>query len=177
MVAAHGTDRRADGQTDVQIDVLAGRQELAPLLAQMHGQCFGDSWSAENFAGILIHRGAGALVMSIAGQPCGFAVTQLVADEAEILTIGVLPRQRRAGLGRLVLADTMTRLAGAGCRSLFLEVAEDNHAALRLYQGAGFCQAGRRAQYYRNGDGSRTDALILRATLGAYLPSHDAGGA
>lgn len=152
---------------------LAGGQELAPLLAELHAPCFDDPWSAENFAALLIHRGAAALVLALGDTPVGFVVTQQVADEAEILTIGILPTHRQGGRGRQLLGACMQRLADAGCRQLFLEVAADNRPALQLYQSAGFHEAGRRANYYRKPDGSRMDALILRAEISAEAPDQD----
>jgi ribosomal-protein-alanine N-acetyltransferase len=48
---------------------------------------------------------------------------------------------------------------------LFLEVADDNPAALALYEGSGFEQAGRRRAYYARPDARRADALVLRRPL------------
>jgi len=39
----------------------------------------------------------------------------------------------------------------AGARRVFLEVAEDNWAARRLYAALGFAPVGRRRNYYRRG--------------------------
>jgi|TARA_B100001964_G_C14071093_1_gene525917 ribosomal-protein-alanine N-acetyltransferase len=49
-----------------------------------------------------------------------------------------------------------------GAGELFLEVAEDNGAALALYAGAGFVQVGRRQGYYQGAGGARA-ALVLRS--------------
>jgi ribosomal-protein-alanine N-acetyltransferase len=47
-------------------------------------------------------------------------------------------------------------------KSLFIEVAISNPAALALYGSCGFKEAGLRKNYYQHGDGAREDALIMR---------------
>ncbi|MDP3371055.1 MAG: ribosomal-protein-alanine acetyltransferase, partial [Brevundimonas sp.] len=60
--------------------------------------------------------------------------------------------------------------ATRGATRLFLEVAEDNMAALALYAGAGFVEAGRRPGYYARPHGRPRDALVLALNLTAALP-------
>ena len=50
-------------------------------------------------------------------------------------------------------------------KSLFIEVAISNHAALALYASSGFENAGTRKNYYERGNGSHEDALIMRKGL------------
>ncbi|MEO1722802.1 MAG: GNAT family N-acetyltransferase [Pseudomonadota bacterium] len=95
------------------------------------------------------------------------AVLRFAADEAEILTIGVVPSARRSGLGRALLNAALAIAEGSGAASVFLEVAEDNTAARTLYDDTWFVEVGRRASYYLRRDGSRVDALILRRDLAA----------
>ena len=59
----------------------------------------------------------------------------------------------------------MARLAGFGIKTLYLEVEEDNHAALRLYDKTGFVTAGLRKGYYRKPDGGFANALIMKLGL------------
>lgn len=146
-------------------EITGGGMELAPLLAEMHGQCFPEGWSADNFASILVNRGADGFILSDSDGPAGFCVVQQAVDEAEILTIGVLPDRRQKGVGAVLLGAVTDRLRTGGCRALFLEVADDNLAAIALYEGAGFLAAGRRKGYYRRPDGGRQDALVLRRDL------------
>ena len=89
----------------------------------------------------------------------------MAADEAEILTIAVDPTERKRGVGRELLNEHLQQAAFAGARQLFLEVDEDNAAALALYRRFGFQQVGQRAGYYRRQDGRPATALILRRDL------------
>jgi ribosomal-protein-alanine N-acetyltransferase len=98
----------------------------------------------------------------LASQPGGFALGQVMADEAELLTIAVAPADRRRGLGRLLLDAFLTDCTARGAEAVFLEVDAGNAAALALYHSAGFRMAGRRRAYYHAPDGTSTDALVLR---------------
>ena len=50
-------------------------------------------------------------------------------------------------------------------RHLYLEVAEDNVAARRLYRKMGFMQVGRRRGYYKRAQDMSVDALTLRREI------------
>jgi ribosomal-protein-alanine N-acetyltransferase len=127
----------------------------------MHAACFQDRWSAAAFAGLLSTPGTFALIASVGGEPAGFVVVRVAADEAEILTLGVVPDWRRRKIGTALLHAAGTDSHKAGARRLFLEVAEDNPAARGLYGAAGFEAAGRRPGYYRRANGRPAAALIL----------------
>ena len=84
-----------------------------------------------------------------------------IPDEAEILTIAVLPPWRRQGLGERMLMAALDAIDASGIQSVFLEVAENNPAGQNLYRKHGFTQVGRRSGYYNT-----VDALVLRRTPG-----------
>ncbi len=109
-------------------------------------------------------RRPGPLLLSpifLATGADGFILCRVVADEAEILTLAVRSEARRRGLARALVdaANEAARLRGA--TRLFLEVAEDNTAAIELYRRSGFASVGRRRRYYPLPDGSAVDALVL----------------
>ena len=91
----------------------------------------------------------------------GLALARVAADEAEILSLAVVPALRGRGLGRTLLEWAAATAAERGAGTLFLEVSAGNEAARRLYAAAGFAQVGRRVGYYPGGG----DALVLRRTL------------
>ena len=63
------------------------------------------------------------------------------------------------------MAEATRFASAAGTRRIFLEVAEDNWAARRLYAAIGFAPVGRRRNYYRRGQGF-VAALTMRRLLG-----------
>ena len=134
------------------------------LLASLHASCFTEAWDADAFTTLLAMPGAFALIAKKleSDAPSGFLMIRGAGDEAEIITLGVLPERRRQGLARELLAGGMREAASRGARRLFLEVAADNAAALALYRAAGFAQVGRRADYYHRVDGDMAALVMAR---------------
>ncbi|WP_425981764.1 ribosomal protein S18-alanine N-acetyltransferase [Brevundimonas sp. TWP1-2-1b1] len=129
-------------------------------LAALHAQAFAAPWSAGEFAELLSQPGVVAIAESD-----GFVLIRIVLDEAEILTLAVLPTARRQGLGHRLVEEAAVAATKGGAARLFLEVAEDNAPARALYDRAGFRQIGRRKAYYAAADGSRTDAVVMSRDL------------
>jgi ribosomal-protein-alanine N-acetyltransferase len=90
---------------------------------------------------------------------------QVAADESEILSIATAPAARRAGLAHALLVEAAARAALSQAKAMFLEVAEDNSAALALYRSCGFGVHGRRRGYYIRSGVQPADALLLRVKL------------
>ena len=146
-----------------------------PVLAALHALSFADGLGGEVWSAAAIERildlptSFGILAtepVEPAGAPVplGFALGRRAVDEAEVLTLGVVPTARRRGLARALLAALMAQAAAGDARRLYLEVAEDNRAALALYAQAGLSEVGRRPGYYRRA-GARADALVLACDL------------
>ena len=132
----------------------------AGLAAALHAQCFppGERWDEAAMAALLAVPGSFACVVMGEGEaPSGLAVVRVAADEAELLTLGVLPEARRRGIARRLLAELGGAAAARGAVRLFLEVSVTNAPALALYRGLGFRELGRRRRYYPDG----SDALLL----------------
>lgn len=136
------------------------------VVAALHAACFDDPWSPAAIAGVLAMPGSFGLLSNTCGELSGFLLARVAADEAEILSLGVVRQWRRRGIGRALIAAAAAHAAESGARRLFLEVAADNGDARALYLREGFQQVGRRPRYYRRGGGA-VDALLLARSLGA----------
>jgi [ribosomal protein S18]-alanine N-acetyltransferase len=89
----------------------------------------------------------GCSVAARAGRVLGFLVVrQVAAGEREILNLAVDPAERRRGVARKLLETELQRAK----TQWFLEVRASNSSAIKLYESAGFREAGRRESYYRN---------------------------
>ena len=86
---------------------------------------------------------------------------RVAADEAEILTLAVLPQARRHGVATRLMQACLDQAAGRGAGAMFLEVSDTNHPARALYQRFGFQRVGLRRGYYPGGG----NALVLRRDL------------
>lgn len=141
--------------------------DQAAACAAIHAPSFAHPWSAAEFETLLAaSENAADGAFDARGMALhGFALSRCAADEAEILTIAVAPRQRRAGLGVKLLAAHVAHLSSLGVKTLFLEVDEANAPARALYARFDFAEVGRRPAYYRTASGGRSSALVLRRAL------------
>jgi ribosomal-protein-alanine N-acetyltransferase len=127
----------------------------AEALALLHAAAFpAAAWGAASFGTLMAQPGVSAFI-----QDTGFLLLRVAADEAEILTIGVVDRRR--GTGRALMQGAIAAARTAGAARMFLEVAAQNTAARGLYAALGFTEAGRRPAYYEDGG----DALLLARAL------------
>jgi len=131
------------------------------LLAALHARCFADFWNEAEMAGLLASPGVSALVVEEDGEPAGLALIRVVLEEAELLTLGVLPGRRARGHGQTLLSAAEAAARKAGAVRLFLEVSHVNAPAAGLYTRAGYRQVGERKRYYRDG----ADARVLARDL------------
>lgn len=145
------------------------RQGEEDALFALYDACFDEPFGADAFRALLASPGLWAALAweDEAGTRggVGFAIARCVADEAEIVSIGVNPSARRRGIGSALLADVMVRAAALGAKRIFLEVSEENPAAIALYASAGFERVGRRENYYRSKMKGAVAALIMRHTV------------
>lgn len=137
-------------------------------LAALHAVCFDEAWGRDVFARLLGSAGVFGLLARRAGRPTGFVICRMAADECELLSIGVVPADRRNGVGRELLGVALARASLARAASLYLEVAEDNPAARALYAAAGFEPVSRRPDYYRCSAVDPVAAIVLRRNIASY---------
>lgn len=127
---------------------------------------FDDIWSVGAIATLMGTPGTAALVarsVTAKGPILGACLFRVIADEAEVLALAVVPAFRRAGVGARLLDGSVAVCRASGAGAVFLEVAVDNEAAIALYRRGGFVEVGRRPGYYRTA-GRAVDALILRSS-------------
>jgi len=124
-------------------------------IAELHKQCFPEHpWSASEFMDL---KKSGC---EIVASDNGFIVWRTVADEAEIISIGVAPDARRSGIAGALILLMEQELKKSGIVNVFLEVSEVNYPAKKLYEKYGFKPTGKRPKYY-NG----VDAIIMTKSL------------
>ena len=140
----------------------------AAMLAQIHSASFPQGWGASDLAALLNMPGSIALVANAGGNngPAGFVLARKTVDEAEIITMAVLPGLRRRGIATALLGALFAKLSTTGeTLRLFLEVGENNFSARQLYDAQGFVSCGVRKNYYTGNDGQPENALIMVRAL------------
>ena len=91
----------------------------------------------------------------------GFLVGRLIGPDAEILNVIVHPKYRRLGKARYLIDKFEKEAKEEGSSKCFLEVAESNSRANKLYQSLNYLSVGKRKNYYEFVDGRKDDASIL----------------
>ncbi|HZO66955.1 MAG TPA: N-acetyltransferase [Kribbellaceae bacterium] len=129
----------------------------AEAVSVLDSDCFGPSaWSRASWADEFARHDRRILVCAdpeVAGYVV-LIVPEDPRDPVDLARIAVASGTRRTGLGAALLSAALDEVRG---RTVLLEVAEGNEAAIALYRRAGFGEISRRTRYY--GD---EDALIMR---------------
>lgn len=145
-------------------------------MMDIHASGFARGWGRADLEQMILSTGHVAEVLvsrGIVGEVVhGFAISRVVAGEAELLTIVIERESRGRGYSGLLLEHHARSVRVAGGDTMFLEVAADNAPALALYRRAGFVEIGRRKGYYPAGGGEPSrDALTMRADLSRLDPT------
>ncbi len=125
---------------------------------------FGEAWTRSQCLGVMAMPGIRLTLAMVDDEPAGFAMTRSVADEAELLLLGVAPDFRRRGVGTALLRSVEADCVASGVAMLHLEVRAGNEA-VRLYTGNGFAKVGERRAYYRSKTGQAHDAHTYSRAL------------
>ncbi|MEM9331489.1 MAG: ribosomal protein S18-alanine N-acetyltransferase [Pseudomonadota bacterium] len=142
-------------------------------ISEIHRASFDRGWSDGEFAALLAQDNYFCLVARKSGTneklPYGFVLIKRVLDEAEVISIATVPKARRRGLARQLMDAAIRQLNADRVKLLFLEVDNQNQAAVHLYKRLGFKEIGSRQGYYENktaGRNKRSSALVMQLELG-----------
>jgi ribosomal protein S18 acetylase RimI-like enzyme len=91
----------------------------------------------------------------------GFILSELDGPLAHIITLDVAEPHRRSGIGSLLLDTAENNLFSQGVRTVFLETAVNNHAAVKFWSRHGYIVEGMLKRYYLK----RIDGYEMRKTL------------
>ena len=107
------------------------------------------------------HRGSERAAETTASGILGFIVAENRRRTGHIITIDVIEKARRAGVGSALLRAAEEKLLQAGATSVALETPVNNAAAIRFYKSEGYYVEKTLAGYYSN----QMDALVMTKEL------------
>ena len=125
------------------------------ILEEIHTASFFDSWDGATFEALLTTFGTKGVYIKVAKKSVGFILYRQAFDDAEIITICVLPEYQNKDYGNLLLKEMLKKLNKPG--KCFLEVSEFNKDAIQLYKKNGFKISHVRKNYY----GENKDAYMM----------------
>lgn len=136
------------------------REDMAQVMA-VERASYSAGWPATAFERELTQN-AMARYLVLRGpdddQVLGFAGLWLMVDEAHVVTVAVLPEERRNGFGRTLVHGLLEVSRRHEMAMATLEVRASNEAARALYREYGFYEVGERKRYYSD---NREDAIIM----------------
>lgn len=121
-------------------------------------------WSGAEILKSLMNPRVFGFYAVVAQEKVGIIVGRLIAEEAEILTFGVLSHAQKRGVGRSLLDQFIAEVREKKGKFIFLEVAVNNLKAITLYESLGFVESSMRDSYYCV-EGQRIDAWLFKMDL------------
>ena len=119
------------------------------------------AYSKREFRNYLRFPGAECIIAEESGTPAGFCLTAHQQARGYIITIDVLDKFRRRGVGTALLAEAERRLAEHGVKEIGLETATDDDSAVAFWQHHGYRTRGVWKGYYPGG----RDAFSMTKTI------------
>ena len=120
-------------------------------------------WSPGNFSDS-INTGYHCQVLEQDNVLFGYGVLTIGADEAHILTIGIVAEWQNKGWGKTLLNYFIQLSREENAKSMILDVRVSNYGAANLYRQIGFEQIAIRKGYYPAMCG-REDAIVMQLML------------
>lgn len=149
------------------LSVCFSGSERASQIASLHKKLFNLPWR-QDFLEALLCKTSNLSFVALTenkNEVVGFLLGSFVADEAEILSLGVNQKFQRLGVASKLLSAFLQNLKDNQAKRVFLEAGIDNNPAERLYKKYGFEVVGRRKNYYETYKGSNVDAVIMSLSL------------
>jgi len=142
-----------------------------PALHRLDQACFpaGISYSKTTLRYFLTIPSADCIVAADGKQITGFILTEENPPLAHVITLDVAETHRRHGLGSALLAESEKNLTLRGVRSILLETAIENEAAVAFWKRHGYRIEAVLKRYYLG----RLDAYEMRKILPKPLGNLD----
>ena len=156
-------------QTQPQTQMSATLRDYQPhdfaAVFRLDQSCFpaGIAYSKTTLKYFLSLASADCVVATEGDRITGFILTEENPPLAHVITLDVAEAHRRTGIGTLLLAENERNLSLRGVRTVLLETATENEAAVAFWQRHGYRTEATLKRYYLG----RLDAYEMRKILPA----------
>lgn len=142
-----------------------------PLVKRINKTCLPENYAGSFFLGIHYRFPNTFIVAEIEGELIGYIMFRIetglsvvkrftIAKKGHLISLAVLPKDRRLGIGQALLSRAITELPKYACEC-YLEVRVSNQAAIKLYEKLTFKIKREIKGYYRDGESAYLMALNL----------------
>ena len=137
----------------MEVKIETATLKLLDQLYRIEEKCFDqEAFSKRQIAYLLTDYNTIALVAKTNKDIAGFIIVQVEVEEntefGHIITINVAPNFRRQKIATKMHHEIESLLKQKGISECRLEVREDNHVAIKLYQALGYHTVGKLERYY-----------------------------
>lgn len=142
------------------IEFRKGTAEDIDMMTSLDEICFTVPWSRADFEKEMTANPLALyIVAEYEDKVIGYAGLWCIVDEGHITNVAVHPGYRKKGIGKNLVEILLEKAREkANTKNFTLEVRVSNEAGIRLYEGFGFKEVGRRKGYYSD---NREDAAIM----------------
>jgi ribosomal-protein-alanine acetyltransferase len=149
----------------MEVKIETATLKILDQLYRIEEDCFDqEAFSKRQIAYLLTDYNAIALVAKVVSDIAGFIIAQVEIEEntefGHIVTINVASNCRRQKVATKLLHEIENLLKQRGIAECRLEVREDNHAAIKLYQSLSYQTVGKLENYY-----GKKHGLYFKKTL------------
>ena len=130
------------------------------------------AYSRREFRNYLRFPGADCVIAEENGEVAGFCLTSHQHARGYIITIDVVEKSRRRGVGTALLAEAERRLAAHGVKEIGLETATDNESAIAFWQRHGYRTRGVWNGYYPGGRDAFSMTKMIAPSAAASKARH-----
>ena len=154
------------------MSMLFRQMELKDVFQVHRIECelFSDPWSLKSFQDEVMRENISfPFIVEENNKIIGYIVCWYYFNELHIGNIAVVPPQQSKGIGKFMLVKIFDLFYDY--ERAYLEVRENNKAAINLYKSFGFKTTFRRKKYYPNGE----DALVMEKLNNQIIPRTNDG--
>ena len=109
-------------------------------------------WDKKFFKSLIKNRNSIIYILENSEGVLGFVAANHSGAECDIIMLMVDIKKRRSGFGSMLIQNILLLFKDRGITNVYLEVAQNNIAAIRLYEKYGFKKIHIRKSYYKFGD-------------------------
>ncbi|NLC87323.1 MAG: ribosomal protein S18-alanine N-acetyltransferase [Clostridiaceae bacterium] len=113
---------------------------------------FDDFWNFQIFKDELVNTNSKYFLLRYDTEIVCLGGIKIILDEANIMNIITKKNKRNNGFAKFLLNSLIDISKEFKCKTITLEVNENNTSAISLYKHFNFEEVGKRKKYYKNGD-------------------------
>ena len=151
---------QAERALEEKIKIFEMTSEDIELISKNFNTDFDEFWSIDNLKNDFNNPNSSYFIAKLNDEIVGFVGTLKIVDELNIMNIATKVDKRSLGIATKLLSYVIEYSKSIGCKSITLEVNENNIPAIYLYEKFNFKRIGLRKKYYNN-----TDNAILMTLL------------